>query len=46
MRLVGAVLFQQSDMGQTSGRYMMVEAFDRIDTEEIVPIHGMTTKAA
>ncbi|WP_269770564.1 hypothetical protein [Rhodobacter sp. CZR27] len=27
-------------------RYMMVEAFARIDTEEIDPILSMTTKAA
>jgi hypothetical protein len=31
---------------QTSSRSMMVEAFARIDTEEIDPILGITTKAA
>ena len=30
----------------TSSRYMMVEAFARIDTEEIDPILSITTKAA
>ena len=46
MRLIGAVLFEQNDEWQTSSRYMMVEAFARIDTEEIDPILSITTKAA
>lgn len=46
MRLIGAVLFEQSDVWQTSSRYMMVKAFARIDTEEIDPIPSITTKAA
>jgi hypothetical protein len=46
MRLIGAVLFEQNDEWQTSSRYMMVEAFARIDTEEIDPILSMTTKSA
>jgi hypothetical protein len=46
MRLIGAVLFEQNDEWQTSRRSMMVEAFARIDTEEIDPILGITTKAA
>jgi len=40
------VLFEQNDEWQTSSRYMMVEAFARIDTEEIDPILSITTKAA
>ncbi|WP_292267856.1 hypothetical protein [Marivita sp.] len=31
---------------QTASRYMMVEAFAQIDTEEIDPILSITTKAA
>jgi len=46
MRLIGAVLFEQNDEWQTSSRYMMVEAFARIDKEEIDPILSITTKAA
>jgi hypothetical protein len=46
MRLIGAVLFGQNDEWQTSRRSMMVEAFARIDTEEIDPILSITTKAA
>nr|WP_277749269.1 transposase [Sinirhodobacter populi] len=46
LRLIGAVLFEQKDEWQTSSRYMMVEAFARIDTKEIDPILGITTKAA
>jgi transposase-like protein len=46
MRLIGAVLFEQNDEWQTSSRCMMVDAFDRIDTEEIDPILSITTKAA
>ena len=45
-RMIGAVLFEQNDEWQTSSRSMMVEAFARIDKEEIDPILGMTTKAA
>nr|WP_306418060.1 transposase [Jannaschia formosa] len=46
LRLIGAVLFEQNDEWQTASRYMMVEAFARIDTEEIDPILSITTKAA
>jgi len=46
VRLVGALLLEQNDEWQTSSRYMMVEAFARIDTEEIDPILSITTKAA
>jgi len=46
MRLIGAVLFEANDEWQTSSRYMMVEAFAQIDTEEIDPILSITTKAA
>lgn len=46
MRLIGAVLFEKNDEWQTSRRSMMVEAFARIDTEEIDPILSITTKAA
>jgi putative transposase len=46
MRLIGAVLFEQNDAWQTSSRYMIVEAFARIDTEEIDPSLSTTTKAA
>lgn len=46
MRLIGAVLFEQNDEGQTSNRYMMVEAFVQIDKEEVDPILSITTKAA
>jgi hypothetical protein len=44
--LLGAVRFAQNDAWQTSGRCMMVEAFDQIDKEEIDPFLSMTTKAA
>ncbi len=46
MRLIGAVLFEQNDEWQTSSRYMMVEAFAQIDTEEIDPISASRPKAA
>jgi hypothetical protein len=42
----GSMLFEQNDEWQTSSRYMMVEAFARIDKEEIDPILSITTKAA
>jgi putative transposase len=44
--MIGAVLFEQNDEWQTSGRYMMVVAFAQIDKEEIDPILSITTKAA
>ena len=46
MRLIGAVLFEQNDEGQTSSRYMMVEACAQIDKQEIDPLLSITTKAA
>jgi putative transposase len=46
MRLIGAVLFEQNDEWQIPSRYMMVEAFARIDKEKIDPILSITTKAA
>jgi putative transposase len=36
-RLIGAVRFEQNDAWQASSRYMMVEAFARIDKDEIDP---------
>lgn len=46
MRLIGAVLFKQNDEWQTQNRYMQVEAFAQIDTEETDPILSITTQAA
>jgi putative transposase len=46
MRLICTVLFEQNDEWQTSSRYMMVEAFAQIDSEEIDPLLSITTKAA
>ena len=46
MRLIAAVPFEQNDEWQTSSRYMMVDAFARIDTEEIDSILSITTKVA
>jgi putative transposase len=46
MRLIGAVLFEQNDEWQTQHRYMQVEAFARIDAEELDPILSITSKAA
>ena len=46
MRLIGAVLFEQNDEWQTQNRYMQVEAFAKIDVEEIDPILSITSKAA
>ena len=46
LRLIGAVLFEQKDEWQTSSRYMLVEAFARIDTEEIDPRLSISTQAA
>jgi transposase-like protein len=46
MRLIGAVLFEQNDEWQTTGKYMMVEASARIDAQEIDLILSITAKAA
>ena len=46
LRLISAVLLEQNDEWQTSSRYMMVEAFARIDTGEIDPSLSINTKAA
>jgi transposase-like protein len=46
MRLIGAVLFEQNDDWQTQNRYMQVEAFARINVEEVDPILSITSKAA
>ena len=42
----GAAEAVHANKWQTQHRYMQVEAFARIDTEEIDPILGITTKAA
>ena len=44
--MIGAVLFEQNDEWQTQNRYMMVEAFERIDHAEPDPILSISTKAA
>ncbi len=46
MRLIGAVLFEQNDEWQTQNRYMQVEAFAKIDVEEVDPILTITSKDA
>ena len=46
LRLIGTLLFEQTDGWQTSSRHMMVAALSRIDTEEIAPTLGISTKAA
>ena len=45
-RLIGAVLIEQNDEWQTQNRYMQVEAFAKIDVEEVDPILSITSKAA
>lgn len=45
MRLIGAVLFEQNDEWQTSRRYIIVEAFAQIDTEEVDLLLSITIKA-
>jgi hypothetical protein len=42
----GSMLFGQNEEWQTSSRYRLVEAFARIDKEEIGPLFSTTTKAA
>jgi transposase-like protein len=46
IRLIGAVLFEQNDEWATQNRYMMVEAFDRIDAAEPDPILSISDEAA
>lgn len=43
---IGAVLCEQNDEWQASSRDVMVEAFARIDKQEIDFIRGIATKAA
>ncbi len=45
-RLIGAVLLEQNDEWQTQNRYMMVDAFARIDAVEQDPILSISTEAA
>ncbi|WP_299657288.1 transposase, partial [uncultured Jannaschia sp.] len=45
-RLIGAVLLEQNDAWQTQNRYMMVDAFARIDTVEQDHILSISTEAA
>ena len=45
-RLIGAVLLEQNDEWQTRNRYMMVDAFARIDHAEPDPILSISTDAA
>ena len=45
-RLIGAVLFEQNDEWATQNRYMMVEAFERIDHAEPDPLLSISTEAA
>ena len=45
-RLIGAVLFEQNDEWATQHRYMQVEAFSKIDADEVDPILSITTEAA
>ena len=44
LRLIGAVPFEQNDDWQSRHRYMMVEAFGRIDTAQIDPLASSTTQ--
>ncbi|MFC7704541.1 transposase [Plastorhodobacter daqingensis] len=46
MRLIGAVLSEENDEGQTSSRYAIIEALAQIAREKIDPIPSITTKAA
>lgn len=46
MRLIDTVLFEQNDEWQTQNRYMMIEAFERIDAAEPDPILSISTEAA
>ena len=45
-RPIGAVLLEQNDEWQTQNRYMMVDAFARIDAVEQDPILSISTEAA
>ncbi len=46
MRLIGVVRLVQNEEWQTASLYMMVDAFEQIDMEEINPIPIKATKAA